>query len=41
LRQARRLCDGWQGVVDRQALETIQAVDILASRVFTDDADDR
>jgi probable Rubsico expression protein CbbX len=36
LRQARRLCDGWSGVVDREALETIQAADIRASRVFSD-----
>ena len=37
LRQARRICAGWNGVVDREALETIRAVDIRASRVFTDD----
>jgi probable Rubsico expression protein CbbX len=39
LRQAARLCADWSGVVDRKALETIQAVDILASRVFSDDDD--
>ena len=36
LRQARRICAGWNGVVDREALETIRAVDIRGSRVFTD-----
>jgi len=39
LRQAGRLCAGWSGVVDREALETIRAVDIRASRVFSDDND--
>ena len=34
LRQAMRLFEG-SGVVDRDALETIEAADILASRVFT------
>lgn len=33
LRQAMRLCDG-QGSVDREALQTIEAADIKASRVF-------
>jgi hypothetical protein len=37
LRQAPPICAGWTGVVDREALETIRAVDIRASRVFTDD----
>jgi probable Rubsico expression protein CbbX len=41
LRQARRLCDGWSGVVDRNALETIQAADILASRIFSEDDHDQ
>ncbi|WP_293899277.1 CbbX protein [Phenylobacterium sp.] len=41
LRQARRLCDGWSAVVDREALETIRAEDIRASRVFTDGDDGR
>jgi probable Rubsico expression protein CbbX len=40
LRQAGRLCADWSGVVDREALETLQAVDILASRVFSDDDHD-
>jgi probable Rubsico expression protein CbbX len=39
LRQARRICAGWSGVVDRRALETITGADIRASRVFTDDED--
>jgi hypothetical protein len=38
LRQARRLFDGCSGVVDREALETIKAEDIRASRVFSEDA---
>jgi hypothetical protein len=37
--RAMNLRADWSGVVDREALETIKACDIRASRVFTDDED--
>jgi hypothetical protein len=40
LRQARRLCDDGPGLVDREALRTIQAADIRASRIFLEDDHD-
>ncbi len=41
LRQARRLCGGWSGAVDPEALVTIQAEDIRARRVFSGDSNDQ
>lgn len=37
-RQTRRRFDSFWGVVDREALETVKAEDIRASRVFSEDA---
>jgi hypothetical protein len=39
LRQARRLVDRENSRVDLEALMTIEASDLLASRVFREDAD--
>jgi len=39
LRQASRLFAGAQATVTREALQTITAADIRASRVFTETAD--
>ncbi len=41
LRQARRLVDGADQRVGRDALTTIEAADLLGSRVFAPDRDDR